>query len=59
VEGSGGGSFKNVAEVLVLFLCGAQLVLGFCVLTILNLNEVDVTLPRFCRDFEVGAVCGR
>ena len=33
----------NVAEVFVLLLCSVQLVLGSGVLTILDLNEVDVT----------------
>ena len=37
------GSLENVAEVFVLFLCGVQLVLMPGVLTILNLDEVDVT----------------
>ena len=37
------GSLENVAEVFVLFLCGVQLVLRFNVLTILDLDEVDVT----------------
>ena len=40
------GSLENVAEVFVLFLCGVQLVLMPGVLTILNLDEVDVT-PSF------------
>ena len=38
-----GGSLENVAEDFVLFLCGVQLVLGSGVLTILDLDEVDVT----------------
>jgi len=38
-----GGSLENVAEVFVLFLCGVQLVLRSGVLTILDLDEVDVT----------------
>ena len=40
---SNGGSLENVAEVYVLFLCGVQLVLSSGVLTILDLDEVDVT----------------
>ena len=39
---SNGGSLENVAEVFVLFLCGVQLVLRSGVLTVLDLNEVDV-----------------
>jgi hypothetical protein len=35
---------ENVAEIFVLFLCGVQLVLRSGVLTVLGLNEVDVTL---------------
>ena len=34
---------ENVAEVFVLFLCGVQLVLKSGVLTILDLDEMDVT----------------
>ena len=41
---SNGGSLENVANVFVLFLCGVQLVLRSGVLTILDLNKVDVTL---------------
>jgi hypothetical protein len=40
---SNGGSLESVAEVFVLFLCGVQLVLRSGVLTILDLDEVDVT----------------
>ena len=40
----------NVAEVFVLFLCGVQLVLRSGVLTILDLDEVDVKL-RFAEVF--------
>ena len=43
---SNGGSLENVAKVVVLFLCGVQLVLRSGVLTILNLDEVDYT--EFC-----------
>ena len=47
---SNGGSLKNVVKVFVLFLCGVQLVLRSGVLTVLDLNEVDVT-PRFAEVF--------
>jgi hypothetical protein len=47
---SNGGSLKNVAKVFVLFLCGVQLVLRSGVLTVLYLDEVDVT-PRFAEVF--------
>ena len=47
---SNGGSLENVAKVFVLFLCGVQLVLRSGVLTILDLDEVDVT-PRFAEVF--------
>jgi hypothetical protein len=40
------GSLENVAGIFVLFLCGVQLVLRSGVLTVLDLDEVDVT-PRF------------
>ena len=40
---SNGGSLENVAEIFVLFFCGVQLVLRSGVLTILDLDEVDVT----------------
>ena len=43
---SNGGSLENVAKVFVLFLCGVQLVLRSGVLTVLDLDNVDVT-PRF------------
>jgi len=39
---SNGGSLENVADIFVLFLCGVQLVLRSGVLTILDLDEVDV-----------------
>ena len=42
---SNGGSLNGGAEAFMLFLCGAQLVLRFIVLTKLDLNEVNVT-PR-------------
>ena len=45
---SNGGSLENVAEIFVLFFCGVQLVLRSGVLTILELDEVDVT-PSFVR----------
>jgi hypothetical protein len=47
------GSLENVAnKVFVLFLCGAQLVLRYGVLTVLvlDLDKVDVT-PRFAEVF--------
>ena len=47
---SNGGSLENVAKVFVLFLCGVQLVLRSGVLTVLDLDEVDVT-PRFAEVF--------
>jgi hypothetical protein len=43
VEGNG-GSLEDEAEAFVLFLCGAQLVLRSSVLTVLDLDEVNVTL---------------
>jgi len=43
---SNGGSLENVAKVFVLFLCGVQLVLRSGVLTVLDLDEVDVP-PSF------------
>jgi len=45
-----GGSLENVAKFFMLFLCGVQLVLRSGVLTVLNLNEVDVT-PRIAEVF--------
>ena len=53
---------ENVAEIFVLLLCGVQLVLRSGVLTILDLNEVDVT-PSFAEVFrsmlsEVGGSTG-
>jgi hypothetical protein len=47
---SNGGSLENVAKVFVLFLCGIQLVLRSGVLTVLDLDKVDVT-PRFAEVF--------
>jgi hypothetical protein len=41
---SNGGSLENIAEVFVLFLCGVQLVLRSGVLTVLDLDEMDVAL---------------
>jgi hypothetical protein len=49
VKGNG-GSLKDGAEAFVLFLRGAQLVLRSSVLTVLDLDEVDVT-PRFAEVF--------
>ena len=47
---SNGGSLENVAKVfVVLFLCGIQLVLRSCVLTVIDLDK-DVT-PRFAEVF--------
>jgi len=46
---SNGGSL-DVAKVFVLFLCGVQLVLRSGVLTVLDLDKVDVT-PRFAEVF--------
>ena len=47
---SNGGSLENVAKVFVLFLCGVQLALRSGVLTVLNLDEVDVA-PCFVEVF--------
>ena len=47
---SNGGSLEIVAEIFVLSFCGVQLVLRSGVLTILDLDEVDVT-PRFADVF--------
>ena len=47
---SNGGSLGKFAKVFVLFLCGIQLVLRSGVLTVLDLDEVDVTL-RFAEVF--------
>ena len=44
------GSLENVAKVFVLSLCGVQLVLRSNVLTVLDLDKVDVT-PRFAEVF--------
>jgi len=56
---SNGGSLKNVAKIFVLFLCGVQLVLRSGVLTVLDLDKVDVT-PRFAEVFRslLSGVCG-
>jgi len=56
---SNGGSSENVAKVFVLFLCGVQLVLRSGVLTVLDLDKVDVT-PRFAGVFRsvLSGVCG-
>jgi len=43
MEGNG-GSLKDGAEAFMLFLCGAQLVLRSSVLTVLDLDEVNVKL---------------
>ena len=47
---SNGGSLENVAKVFKLFLCGVLLVLRSGVLTILELDKVDVT-PSFAEVF--------
>ena len=47
---SNGGSLEIVAKVFVLFLCGVQLALRSGVLTVLDLDEVDVK-PRFAEVF--------
>jgi len=47
---SNGGSLESVAKVFVLFLCGVQLVLRSGVLTVLDLDKVDVT-PMFAEVF--------
>jgi hypothetical protein len=44
------GSLEIVAKVFVLFLCGVQLVLRSGVLTVLDLDEVDVA-PSFVKVF--------
>ena len=44
------GSLENVAKVFVLFLYGIQLVLRSGVLTVLDLDKLDVT-PRFAEVF--------
>jgi len=56
---SNGGSLENVAEIFVLFFCGVQLLLRSGVLTILDLDEVDVT-PSFAEVFrsELSGVAG-
>jgi len=41
---SNGGSLENVAKVFVLFLCGVQLVLRSCVLTVLDLDRAIFSL---------------
>ena len=47
---SNGGSLENLAEVFVLFLCSVQLDMKSGVLTVLDLDEVDVT-PSFVEVF--------
>ena len=49
---SSGGSLENVAEVFVLFLCNVELVLRSGVLTVLDLDEVDVA-PSFVEVFRL------
>jgi hypothetical protein len=50
VESNGGSLEGECCNVLVLFLCGVQLVLRSGVFTVLDLDEVDVT-PRFAEVF--------
>ena len=45
VEGNG-DSLEDGAEAFVLFLLGAQLALRFSILTVLDLDEVNVTLKN-------------
>ena len=45
VEGNE-GSLKGGAEAFMLFLCSSQLVLRLSVLTVLDLDEVNVTLEN-------------
>ena len=47
---SNGGSLESFAKVFVLFLCGVQLVLRSGVLTVLDLDKVNVA-PRFAEVF--------
>ena len=47
---SNGGSLENVAKIFVLFLCGVQLVLRSGVLTVLDLDKLDVA-PSFVEVF--------
>ena len=57
---SNGGSLENVAEIfVVLFFCGIHLVLRSGVLTVFDLDEVDVA-PRFAEVFRslLSGVCG-
>ena len=56
---SDGGSLEMFAKVFVLFLCGVQLVLRSGVLTVLDLDNEDVTL-RFAEVFRslLSGVCG-
>jgi hypothetical protein len=46
------GSLETAAKVFVLFLCGVQLVLRSGVLTLLDLDEVDVA-PSFVEVFRL------
>ena len=54
LEGNG-GSLENVAEIFVLFLCGVQLVLRSGVLTVIDLDKVDVT-PSLVEVFLIRSV---
>jgi hypothetical protein len=50
VKSNRGSLEENVAKVFVLFLCGVQLVLRSNILTVLDLDKVDVT-PSFAEVF--------
>ena len=56
---SNGDSLENVAKVFVLFLCSVSLVMRSGVLTVLDLDKVDVT-PMFAEVFRsmLSGVCG-
>ena len=49
---SDGGPLECIAEIFVPFLCGIQLALRSGVLTVLDLDEVDVT-PSFAEVFSL------
>ena len=52
VKSNRGSLEENVAKVFVLFLCGVQLVLRSNILTVLDLDKVDVT-PKFAEVFRL------
>jgi hypothetical protein len=58
VEGNG-GSLTDGAEAFVVFLRGAQLVLRSRVLTVLDLDEVNVNLERVLRSERLKRACER